>query len=283
MNRQKSFQNDQEAALYLVPTPIGNLSEVSERTKVVLEEVDAVACEDTRNTGSLLKKLNIQKPLLSHHEHNQSLSIPKIMDLLKEGKKVAVVSDAGYPLVSDPGAALVKEAIKNNFCVIPLSGPNAALGALVASGLDSSHYLYYGFLESKSSKRVKQLEALKDIPFTILFYEAPHRITEMLTDLLEVFGDRQICLARELTKLYEEFIRGSISEVLTTTESLKGEMVVVVEGKSIASESCSIDDALQKMEEYIESGKKTKQAALQVSEETGLSKNTLYQAFIQRK
>lgn len=145
MNRQKSFENEEAAALFLVPTPIGNLNEVSERTRQVLDSVDVISCEDTRNSGNLLKLLGIHKPLVSHHEHNQEVSVPKIMNLLQEGKKVAVISDAGYPLISDPGAGLVRTVLEEGFPVIPLSGPNAALDALVASGLDTQHYLYYGF------------------------------------------------------------------------------------------------------------------------------------------
>ena len=176
MNRQKSFQNEQGAALYLVPTPIGNRNEISKRVLDTLNLVDVIACEDTRNSGQLLKTLDIHKPLIAHHEYNTQQSIPGILKLLDQGKKIAIISDAGYPLISDPGSGLVQAVIEQDIPVISLSGPNAALNALVASGLSTQHYLYYGFLDAKSTKRKKELFALKDFPYTMIFYEAPHRI-----------------------------------------------------------------------------------------------------------
>lgn len=285
MKRKKSFENEGEAALYLVPTPIGNLSEISERVLKTLNEADVIAAEDTRNSGQLLKNLNIRKPLITHHEYNQEASIPGILQLLEQGKKVAVISDAGYPLISDPGARLVREVIEEDYPVISMSGPNAALNALVASGIDPSHYLFYGFLDAKSSRRKKQLEGLKQIPFTLVFYEAPHRIDDMLKDVLEVLGDRQICLARELTKLHEEYIRGFVSEVLEVCSDLKGEMVVVVEGyrPDEKDEQDQFEKAMQKMQELIEQGSKARKAAASAAEEFGLSKNDLYQAMLKKK
>ena len=185
MRRQKSFQNNQPT-LYLVPTPIGNLQEMTPRALEILNQVDAIAAEDTRNTHKLCQAYGIQKPLLSHHEHNQGVSIPQILARLEGGEDIAVVSDAGYPLVSDPGQRLVKEAIENNFNVVSLSGANAATNALVASGLSTEHYLFYGFLDNKSGRRKKQLEGLKDFPYTMIFYEAPHRSEDMLQQCLDV-------------------------------------------------------------------------------------------------
>ena len=231
MQRQKSFENEMPT-IYLVPTPIGNLQEMTSPALDTLQKVDVIAAEDTRNTKKLLMAYQIQKPLISHHEHNQAESIPKILNLLEEGKSVAIVSDAGYPLVSDPGQRLVQEVIEAGYPVVSMSGANAAMNALVASGLSTQHYLFYGFLDSKSSKRKKQLEELKNIPYTIIFYEAPHRIDSCLEDVLDVLGDRKMCLARELTKLHEEFIRGNISYVLDNLSVLKGEFVIVIEGKS---------------------------------------------------
>lgn len=280
MNRQKSFEQEQAPALFLVPTPIGNLKEVSDRTREILNEVDVISCEDTRNSGNLLKLLGISKPLVSHHEHNQQVSIPVILNLLEEGKKVAVISDAGYPLISDPGAGLVRNVLEKGFAVIPLSGPNAALDALVASGLDTRHYLYYGFLDAKESRRKQELEELKTFPYTLIFYEAPHRIEAMLKSLLEVLGDRRICLARELTKLHEEFLRGTISEVLEVVSTLKGEMVVVVEGYDKSGEAVSEEDALALARSYMEQGMKTKKAAAEAAAQTGIAKNVLYELLI---
>lgn len=280
MNRQKSFEQEEAPALFLVPTPIGNLKEVSQRTREILNEVDVISCEDTRNSGNLLKLLGIQKPLVSHHEHNQKISIPVITGLLEEGKKVAVISDAGYPLISDPGACLVRTVLEKGFAVIPLSGPNAALDALVASGLDTRHYLYYGFLDAKAPKRKQELEELKTFPWTLIFYEAPHRIEAMLKSLLEVFGDRRICLARELTKIHEEFLRGTISEVLEVVSTLKGEMVVVVEGYDRNQEAVSEESALTLARSFMEQGMKTKKAAAEAAAKTGIPKNVLYELLI---
>jgi 16S rRNA (cytidine1402-2'-O)-methyltransferase len=282
MNRQKSFETKQPS-VYLVPTPIGNLSEISERIRQVLEEADVIACEDTRNTGKLLNLMGMHKPLISHHEHNQSQSIPKIMELLQEGKSVAVCSDAGYPLLSDPGAGLVYECIQKEIPVISMSGPNAALNALVASGLDCRHYLFYGFLDAKSSARKKQLSTLKNLEFTLIFYEAPHRIEAMLKDGLEVLGDRNMCLARELTKVHEEYLRGSVSEILQVCSSLKGEMVVVIEGASKQVQSMSLSEAYSLVQEKIQAGEKMKSACKAVAAQYDLSKNELYAYCIEQK
>lgn len=274
MNRQKSFEQER-ATLYLVPTPIGNLSEMTSRALDTLNTVDVVACEDTRNTKKLLNAYNIQKPCISHHEHNTHVSIPQILEILEEGKSVAVVSDAGYPLVSDPGSQLVKACIEKDIPVVSMSGANAAINALVASGLSAVHYLFYGFLDSKSSKRKKQLQELSAFPYTIIFYEAPHRIEDTLEDVLEVLGNRSICLAREITKLHEEFIRGTVSEVLEVCATLKGEMVLVVEGNT-QEEVVNMDQAVELVETYVQQGLRTKEAINKVAKEIGCSKNELY-------
>ncbi len=280
MIRQKSFETDRPT-LYLVPTPIGHLKEMTERSLETLHLVDVIACEDTRNTQKLLNCYGIQKPLLSHHEHNQESSIPKIVDLLKNGKNVAVVSDAGYPLVSDPGQRLVQTMIDLEIPVVSLSGANAATNALVASGLSCQHYLFYGFLDHKQSKRKKELDSLKEFPYTIIFYEAPHRIGYMLQDMLDIFGNRNICLARELTKLHEEYIRGTVDEVLSVCESLKGEMVVVVEGYQKET-SFSMDEAVERVLEYSES-LRFKDAVKKVAQEMDCSKNELYKEALKKR
>ena len=267
MKRQKSFQNN-NSTLYLVPTPIGNLQEMTPRALDVLKQVDVIAAEDTRNTKKLCMAYQIQKPLIYHHEHNQATSIPEILSLLEQGKQVAVVSDAGYPLVSDPGQRLVKEAIEN-----------AATNALVASGLSTEHYLFYGFLDNKSSRRKKQLDELKDFPYTMIFYEAPHRIEDMLQDCLEVLGNRNIVLARELTKVYEEYIRGTTEEVLEIVSSLKGEMVVLIEGKRQETKTFDMEEALKQVQALVDEGMKTKEVIKRVAQEMNGSKNELYEAY----
>lgn len=280
MNRQKSFEQD-GPALLLIPSPIGNLSEVSDRVRKAIESCDVIACEDTRNTGKLLSLLGFRKPLISHHEHNQSVSIPKILKELSSGHKVGVMSDAGYPVISDPGQNLVRAATEKNWPVISFSGPNAAINALVASGLDARHYLFYGFLDAKSGKRKKELEELRTVPWTLVFYEAPHRIVDTLEDMVEVFGDRPACLARELTKKFEEYLRGTLQELLSAAgDGLKGEMVLVVAG--CEPEQVSTEAAITRVMALTAQGMKQKAAAKQVAAETGLSANELYRLLLQR-
>ena len=278
MNRQKSFESN-AATLYLVPTPIGNLQEMTPRALDVLKNVSVVAAEDTRNTKKLLMAYGIDTPLISHHEHNQETSIPKIIERLSNHEDVAVVSDAGYPLVSDPGQKLVQTTIENGFNVVSVSGANAAMNALVASGLSCYHYLFYGFLENKSAKRKKQLEQIKEIPYTIVFYEAPHRIEDTLKDMLDVLGNRKMCLARELTKVHEEFIRGTVSEVLEVASSCKGEMVIVMEGFSKDEEIFDMNAAIKKVDSYINAGMRAKEAIQTAAKELGCKKNELYEAY----
>lgn len=280
MIRQKSFEKEQ-AKVYLVPTPIGNLNEMTSRALDILRQVDHVAAEDTRNTGKLLKHYDIHTHLISSHEHNQEKAIPYILSLIEQGDSIAIVSDAGYPLVSDPGQRLVEELIQNNVPVISISGANAALNALVASGLSCYHYLFYGFLDSKSSKRKKELETLSSFPYTLIFYEAPHRIEAMLEDLLAVFGNRKMTLARELTKVHEEYLRGTISEIKEVASSLKGEMVVVVEGYQ-KEEGYDLDQACQEVLELAKT-MKLKQACKQVADQYQASKNELYKEVLKRK
>lgn len=277
MERQKSFQN-KIPTLYLVPTPIGNLQEMTPRALETLENVDRIACEDTRNTQKLLKAYGISKPLFSHHEHNQGPSIHTILSYLEAGENIALVSDAGYPLVSDPGQRLVRDVLEQGYNVVSVSGANAAINALVASGLETNHYLFYGFLDHKKSKRIKELEGLKNFPYTMIFYEAPHRIEAMLEDCLEVLGNRQMVLARELTKLYEEYLRGTIHDVLEVCSELKGEMVVLIEGH-VEEKTSDMEGALTKVQELVDQGIKTKEAIRMVSKEYDVSKNELYQLY----
>lgn len=278
MQRQSSFINE-VPTLYLVPTPIGNLQEMTPRALETLRTVDVIAAEDTRNTKKLLMYYQIQTSLISHHEHNQQESIPRILSYLNEGKSVAIVSDAGYPLVSDPGQRLVQEVIKQEYPVVSMSGANAAMNALVASGLSTQHYMFYGFLENKSSKRKQQLETIKDFPFTIIFYEAPHRIEDTLKDILEVFGNRNMCLARELTKLHEEYIRGNVDEVIGVAGSCKGEMVIVIEGKPVEEIVFNMDEAVLKVQNLVDEGMRAKEAISRISKESGCKKNELYEAY----
>lgn len=279
MNRQKSF-TDEKPILYLVATPIGNLAELTPRAVEILQSVDVIAAEDTRVTMKLLSHFDIHTRLIAHHQHNEEASAKGLLQFLQNGKSVAVVSDAGYPLVSDPGQSVAQLVIEANYPVVPVSGANAMLNALVASGLPAQPFLFYGFLKTQEKERTKELLELKYYPQTLIFYEAPHRIKKMLSSLLETLGNRNICLARELTKLHEEFIRGSISEVLGICDELKGEMVIVVEGsKEEKKHDEAIIDIQDQIHMYIEDGLTSKEAIKKVAKERGLSKNDIYKEF----
>lgn len=276
MNRQKSFENGQ-ATLYLVPTPIGNLSEMSPRAIEVLNSVDVIACEDTRTSGTLLRHFNINKKLIACHNFNEENSAKGIVALLEEGENVALISDAGYPLINDPGQKLVKMTTDAGFNVVPVSGPSAFLNALVASGLVAQPFIFVGFLPQASGEREKKLVEYKNYPMTMIFYEAPHRIDKMLHSCLKVFGNRQCVLARELTKMHEEFIRGSISEVIEILPEIRGEMVIVMDGNHDDPSATITDSDILKMVSQKElDGLSTRDAIKQIAKETGLSKNAIY-------
>lgn len=267
--------------LYLVATPIGNMQEVSPRTIEVLSSVDLVACEDTRVTGKLLSLLGIKKDLISLREHNEVTVSHELIERIKNGLKVAYVSDAGYPCISDPGSKLVKICLENDINIAPISGPNAALNALVASGLCEDHFYFHGFLNAKESVRLEELRELAYKKETLIFYEAPHRIKKTLEALYEIFGDRKACLARELTKKHEEFIRcglKAMSEI--DPETLKGEMVIVVEGSSgEVKPVINNNDIVNMVKSMIDSGMSTKDAIKKVSEITKINKNIVYKVY----
>ena len=271
-----------KATLFIVATPIGNLNELSKRALDVLNEVDVLACEDTRNTLKLLSHFDIHTRMISYHNFNEEESAKGIIKLLQEGKNVALVSDAGYPLISDPGYILVNKVIDEGFNINVVSGPNAALNGLVASGLKTSHYLFYGFLNSKQSQAKKELEELKEFPYTMIFYEAPHRIEKTLKLCLEVLGDRSACLARELTKLHEEYHRGTLSELINLKD-LKGEMVLIIDGYQKIDEEISDDILYKEIDNLISDGYKLKQAVLEISNKYNIHKNQLYNNYLKYK
>lgn len=279
MYRQSSFKND-KASLYLVPTPIGNLGEMTIRSIEVLKSVNYIACEDTRNTIKLLNHFDIKAKLISHHEHNLHVAIPKILHLLEEGENIAIVSDAGYPAISDPGYELVKAIIDASYNVVPISGCNAALDALVVSGIAPQPFMFYGFLSHENKNKKKELEELKNQMMTIVFYEAPHRIKKTLTVMLEILGDRHIALCRELTKKHEEIIRGTISEVLEICDDLKGEMVIVVEGaKEIVEEEVFEQSIKEHVQSFVDKGMSAKDAIKEVAKIRKLKKNHVYEEY----
>ena len=280
MNRQKSFENNQPT-LYLVATPIGNLDEITYRALHILKTVDYIAAEDTRNTIRLLNHFQISTKLISHHEHNIQQSIPKLIHLLEEGHNIALVSDAGYPAISDPGYELVLKAIEQDINVVPRSGCNACLDALVVSGIAPQPFMFYGFLDHSDKKKKKELEQLKKYKETIVFYESPHRIKKTLLLMLEILGDRHIALCRELTKKHEEIIRGSISEIIAVTDELKGEMVIVVEGshEETVEETVFSTTIKEDVDHFIEKGMSTKDAIKEVAKIRNLNKNAVYKEY----
>ncbi len=277
--RIKSFDSD-GAILYLVATPIGNLSDFSYRAIEVLNNVDIIYAEDTRNSSILLRHYNIKTKLLSYHEFNQDIKSEEILNELKSGKKIAIISDAGLPVISDPGYKISTLAIENGIRVSTIPGASAGISALISSGIVPMPYLFFGFLESQKTKRIKQLLNLKNLGYTMIFYEAPHRIHDTLSDILEVLGDRNICIARELTKINEEFIRGKVSEIINY-DNIKGEIVLIVEGAK--EEIASNLDPISEIEQRIALGTKTSQAIKEVANEFNLDKNELYKKYLDYK
>lgn len=280
MKRNYSFEHS-GATLYLVATPIGNLEDMTFRAVRILKSVSYIYAEDTRNSGVLLKHYDINTPLRSYHEFNKELKDKEIIDLLKSGSDIAIISDAGNPVISDPGYNICVSAIDNDIPVTTIPGPCAYITALVSSGIAPMPNTFVGFLDSKKAKRIEALEELKYVENTLIFYEAPHRILETLNDMLEVFGDRYICLARELTKKFEELIRGKISEILKDQNLLKGEMVIVVSGYE--NNNNSDINPFEKIDELIKLGYKPNDAIKDVSKMLGLDRRELYKKYIEYK
>lgn len=270
--------------LYLVPTPIGNLSDMTVRAAEILRDADIVACEDTRHTRILLTHLGIERPVVSYHEHNKKEAGPKLIAALREGKSVAQVSDAGMPVVSDPGADLVRLALAEDIPVVPLPGPNAALTALIASGLDARQFVFVGFLPRTTANRKELLDAVKRIPFTLIFYEAPHRLKETLKLLLAALGDRQAVTARELTKKFETFRRARLSVLLEglSDEAPRGEYVVLVEGWQGEAEDAGPDGRWEDEALSLAQDRPIKEAARRISAKWNRSRREVYQFLLQQ-
>lgn len=267
--------------LYLVPTPIGNLADMTCRAAEILADADIVACEDTRHTRILLDHLGLSKKVVSYHEHNKETAGPKLIEALLEGASVAQVSDAGMPVISDPGADLVRLALADNIPVVPLPGPNAALTALIASGLPATQFVFIGFLPRTSARRKELLASVREIPFTLIFYEAPHRLRETLKILLETLGDRRAVTARELTKKFETFSRARLSALLSETEETdpRGEYVLLVEGKTEEQEAPPEIDWKEEADNLAKT-LPIKEAARQVAAKRNLSRREVYQYLV---
>lgn len=287
MWQQKSFENEgNKGILYLIPTPIGNLEDMSFRAVRLLKESDYIAAEDTRNTKKLCNHFEITTPVVSYHEHNKETSGEKLIQKLKEGAKIALVSDAGMPTISDPGYEMVVAATREKLTVVPLPGANAALTALIASGLPTQPFYFYGFLSRQKKEKKKELEVLGKQTSTIILYESPHRLKETLQLMEEMLGDRRISLCRELTKRYEEFIRGTVREVIewANEDEIRGEFCIIIEGNENVPEemetwweTLSINEHV---EHYIsEKGFSSKDAIKQTAKDRDLNKREVYQAY----
>lgn len=265
-----------KGSLYICPTPIGNLEDITLRTLNILKEVDLIAAEDTRHTLKLLNHYDIKKPLTSYHEHNVKEKGIELIEKLNQGINIALVSDAGMPGISDPGADLIREAIEAGIEVVALPGPTASITALIISGLATDKFIFYGFLPPKRKDRIRELEIIKEYKMTTILYEAPHRLLDLLEDMDEILGDRRISISRELTKKFEETFRGTAKEALEKFKSsgVKGEFVIVVEGNK---EEESFDIDIEKaLKEYLSQGYTKKEAVKKVSQEYNLPKNEVY-------
>lgn len=273
---------DDSPTLYLVPTPIGNLEDMTYRSINILNTVEVIFSEDTRVTLQLLNHFDIKKKLIALHDHNEDIEKEKVLEYLKNGKSVAIVTDRGTPIISDPGYKTVKYVTDNGYNVVGLPGANAFVPALITSGIEPSPFMFYGFLNSKDSKRKTELENLKFCKYTIIFYEAPHRIKKTMEEILEIFGDRQVSLSREISKKFESIYRGNISDLLPTLDNIKGEFVIVVspykEDNSNNNELSVIDN----VKLYIENGMEVMDAIKRVAKERNIPKNEIYREYHRR-
>lgn len=273
---QKSYNDT--PSLYLIPTPIGNLDDITVRSLNTLRTVDVILCEDTRDTGLLLSHYDIKKKLVSCHEYNEDKIIDNVVSMLKDGLNIGLVTDQGTPIISDPGYIVSRGVIEAGFNVISLPGATAFVPALTSSGIEPSPFLFYGFLNSKSSKQKTELKSLKDLKYTIIFYESVHRMKETLTNMLEILGDRKITVCRELSKIHEEIVRDNISNIIPLVDTMKGEFVIVVEGNKEIVDFSELD-VVEHVKMYVEDGMKEMDAIKQVAKERGVAKSIIYSEY----
>lgn len=276
------MEEEKKGKLYVVATPIGNLEDITLRAIHILENVDLIAAEDTRHTLKLLNHLEISKPLISYHRHNEDIKTETLIEKLLEGQDIALVSDAGTPGICDPGEVAIKKCIEEEIDVIAIPGACAMINALIASGISTKEFIFLGFLPLNKKLRREKLEEIKKSEKTIILYEAPHKLISTLNDLKEILEDRQIVLARELTKIHEEFIRGNIQEIIEKAENLKGEIVLIIEGnkkieKKDNFENLSLEEHYKL---YENQGFEKKEIIKKIAKDRGLSKNEIYQKFI---
>lgn len=275
---QKSYDNS--ATLYLIPTPIGNMEDLTLRTINILKEVDVIFCEDSRETGKLLKYLDISKKMIVNHDHNEENNYEKLLSFLEKGNSVGLVSDRGTPVISDPGFELSRFAIEKGYNVVGLPGATALIPALIMSGINPKPFTFYGFLNSKSSKRKNELENMKNLNSTLIFYEAPHRIKDTLIDMGNILGNRKISISREISKKYEEVYRGNIEEIISQNNDYKGELVIVVAGNNFVSDfSMSIEEHI---ELFLNDGYKSNDAIKMVAKERNMKKSEVYDIYLKK-
>lgn len=267
--------------LYLVATPIGNLEDITLRAIKVLKEVDIIAAEDTRHTLHLLNHLEITKPMISYHRHNEEVKTEKLIQLLKEGKNIAIVTDAGTPAISDPGEEIVKEAIKENIKIIPIPGACALINALIVSGMNTKEFCFYGFLPLNKKLRKEKFQELKKEKKTIILYEAPHKLMNTLKDIQNELGNILIVVAKEITKIHEEFIRGKIEEVIEEIQEPKGEYIILLQNDILEEkeEILSIEEQYQKYEQM---GLEKKEIIKKIAKERKVAKDEIYKKFMKK-
>ena len=270
--------------LYLVATPIGNLEDITLRALRILKEVDLIAAEDTRTTLKLLNHFEINKPLISYHRHNEEIKKDVLIEKLKEGENIAIVTDAGTPGISDPGEIIVKEAIENNIEIIPIPGACAAINALICSGLDTKEFTFIGFLPLNKKLRKEKLNEIEKETKTLIIYEAPHKLNDTLKDLKSILNNRTVVLARELTKIHEEFIRGNIDEIVEKSKEIKGEIILIIEGSEKIQEENHLNNL--SIEEhynfYVKLGLDKKEIIKKIAKDRGVSKNDIYMNFVNK-
>lgn len=284
---QKSFANHNTGSLYLVPTPIGNLDDMTIRSINILKDVDLIAAEDTRNTQKLLNHFDITTKQISFHEHNTEQRAPELIEKLRAGTSIAQVSDAGMPSISDPGRELVQQCVENDIPVISVPGPNAGLTSLIASGLKPQPFLFYGFLKRKPKEQVDELEILAQAYPTLIFYEAPHRLKKTLINMQKVFGNRQATLARELTKKFEEYVRGGIDDLVDWSKEneIRGEFVILVAGNPNGFKIMKPDEnkaqlsVEEQIDQLISNGDKPNAAIKKVAKQNGLVRQDVYNQY----
>ncbi len=277
----KIMQNEVQGELYIVATPIGNLEDITLRAIKILKQIDLVAAEDTRHTLKLLNHLEISKPLISYHRHNEEVKSDILIEELKKGKKIALVSDAGTPGICDPGEEIIKRCIENDINVIPIPGACAMINALICSGIDTKEFTFLGFLPLNKKNRKLKLEEIKNMNKTIILYEAPHKLLKTLQDLKEILKQRKVVIAREITKIHEEFIRKDLNELIEMAKDIKGEIIIIIEANKEEKEKDINKLSLEEHYEFYQNkGLDKKEIIKKIAKDRNVNKNEIYKQFI---